>query len=196
MTDTMPIIYLDVDGVLNSLDPATNQDFDDWELHKVSPKGREYDMHFSPTMIERLFGMDAEVRWLTTWLGHIDLLEGLAGIPSGLKETVRSYSGVDWWKADALIRDQQKEADLCGTARPFVWIDDDLQSEIDRWCYKTRSIVETNAWEEYSEEVQSDLGIGECLWYVSPNLLSGLTISMLDDIEKNINGYNERLKND
>lgn len=120
-----PIIYLDVDGVLNacSLEPT---EWDDYQHVTALAAGNAWSICYSPTVVDFLVGvhdMDrAEIVWLTTWAeeANHDLFEKL-----GFWEPFRVAGAPDrhswtWWKLGIV------KAEWEAQRRPFIWIDDDL----------------------------------------------------------------------
>lgn len=127
----LPYVFCDVDGVLLPMtaDPAHTHagGHNDW---LPAPTFAVY----SPTMVDRLAGMNAELVWLTSWRNEAnrDLapLFGWAQLP-----TVARRPENVWWKLEALMAWRPD--------RPFVWIDDELDDrseEIEFLHYRLDSL--------------------------------------------------------
>lgn len=136
-----PVIYLDVDGVLNAIPFNVNKlrkaGWSDWQKSKVpSPiegDDRVFPFWTSKEMGAALLSLDCDIEWLTTWGDEADThVADLVGLPRGLPVTstidtyreARPSSGLFVvnsfnWKLEILIKDQQENP------RPFIWIDDD-----------------------------------------------------------------------
>ncbi len=132
-----PLLFLDVDGVLNALtdnpDPSI---WPDWQHTQVRNRINSFPICWSPSVVARLVGWHkeglAEIHWLTTWLGDANGELGTRlGLPqwpvvgSHLTEDPARSSGGDpfgWWKADLV-----DEILAHDPKRPFVWLDDDLR---------------------------------------------------------------------
>lgn len=118
-----PIWFLDIDGVINALDPRPGL-----LATTAETAGREWPIHYSPEVVDFInlchrSGV-VEVRWLTTWEqdAHRSLAPavGLDAFPAYNIPDEDSPS--DWWKADIVARVRAEEG------RPFIWTDDDLTS--------------------------------------------------------------------
>ena len=169
MTDPsdVPILLLDVDGVLN----AARLDLPEgWRRGTFN----EFVLSWDPTVTARLGELHesgrVEIQWLTTWTGNADkLLAEPMGLPRGLRVHPRpgvestsfagEWRGVSgWWKLAAAMDVAQEEP-----GRRIVWIDDDLA--------------------EQADDVVEWLGANPHVLVVAPNLFTGLTHEHLDDIE-------------
>ena len=133
---TPPVIFLDVDGVLNPMspDPAVSG-FDDWATIMVPVDTAHGDVQVD--LSQQQAGLlwttaqkhGAEIVWLTTW--KMDNLANTSiGSVFGWPE-LRVLQQVrpdwkTWWKSDSA------EAFLETEQRPFVWIDDDLDWSVHR----------------------------------------------------------------
>ena len=124
---SIPIWFLDVDGVVNALArPAPIG----YQITTANTMGRGWRIAYSREVIDFINRVNreglAEVRWLTTWEqdAHRELAPdvGLDAFPAYDIPDDDSPSG--WWKADVVARlDRRREA------RPFIWTDDDLETE-------------------------------------------------------------------
>lgn len=136
-----PVIYLDVDGVLNAIPFKINKlrkaGWSDWQKSNVpSPiKGddRVFPFWTSKEMGAALLSLNCDIEWLTTWGEEADThIADLVGLPKGLPVTstidtyrdTRPSSGLFVvnsfnWKLEGILTDQEKNP------RPFIWIDDD-----------------------------------------------------------------------
>ena len=166
-TDEVPILLLDVDGVLN----AARIDL---------PKGwrrgtfNGFVLSWNPTITERLRRLHdsgrVEIQWLTTWTTDADrLLADPMGLPRGLKTHTRAdaaptgflgrLGGMSgWWKLAVAREVAAAEPD-----RRIVWIDDDLAEQAG----------DTGEW----------LGANPHVLVVAPDLFTGLTHEQLDRVE-------------
>src|SRR5687768_8237068 len=166
-TGDVPILLLDVDGVLNA--PRV-------DLPKGWRRGsfNGFLLSWDPTVTARLRELHesgrVEIQWLTTWAENADqLLAEPMGLPRGLRVhgrqgvastgfagQLRGASG--WWKLAAA-----REVALAEPGRRIVWIDDDLAVQ--------------------AGDVSEWLGAHPHLLVVAPDLFVGLTHEHLDHIE-------------
>jgi hypothetical protein len=163
----LPILLLDVDGVLN----AARLDLPDgWQRGTFNG----FVLSWDPTVTARLRELHesgrVEIQWLTTWTTNADrLLAEPMGLPRGLKThapadmaptgflgPLGGRSG--WWKLVAAREVAEAEPD-----RRIVWIDDDLALQA----------AETGEW----------LAANSHVLVVAPDLFVGLTHQQLDEIE-------------
>lgn len=118
-----PYLFLDVDGVLSPF----ASDSDAWDDFTDTP-GAGFELPLSRSMAAALAGLDLESVWLTTWEHEANKVvapalgwDPLEVIESGtLKSSRRRWwklAALDWWMAGH-------------ASRPFVWIDDDIRSEL------------------------------------------------------------------
>ena len=165
--DDVPILLLDVDGVLNTAraDPPEG-----W----VQGTFNGYVLTWDPTITARLRELHesgrVEIQWLTTWTTDADrLLAEPMGLPRGLKVHARegaaptgflgAFDGRSgWWKLAAARGVAEAEPD-----RRIVWIDDDLAVQA----------ADTGEW----------LAARPHVLVVAPDLFVGLTHDQLDAIE-------------
>jgi len=166
-TSDVPILLLDVDGVLN----AARVDLPaGWARGTFNG----YVLTWDPTVTARLRVLHesarVEIQWLTTWTTDADrLLAEPMGLPRGLVTHARAdsaptgFSGVfggrsGWWKLAVARAVAESEPD-----RRIVWIDDDLAQQA----------AETGDW----------LAAHPHVLVVAPTLHTGLTHEQLDAIE-------------
>jgi HAD domain in Swiss Army Knife RNA repair proteins len=166
-TSDVPILLLDVDGVLN----AARRDLPEgWRRGTFNG----FVLSWDPTVTARLRELHeagrVEIQWLTTWLGDADrLLAEPMGLPRGLKThgrgdaaptgfvgVLRGVSG--WWKLAVARAVAEAEPD-----RRIVWIDDDLAAQA----------ADTGKW----------LAANPHVLVVAPDLYAGLTHAELDAVE-------------
>ena len=166
-TSDVPILLLDVDGVLNaaSLDlPA------DWARGTFNG----FVLQWDPTITARLRRLHesgrVEIQWLTTWTTDADrLLAEPMGLPRGLRTHARAdaaptgFAGrlrgsAGWWKLAVAREVAEAEPD-----RRIVWIDDDLALQA----------ADTGEW----------LAAHPHVLVVAPELRRGLTHEELDAVE-------------
>jgi hypothetical protein len=163
----VPILLLDVDGVLNAVCADLPEG---WERGIFNG----YVLSWDPTVTARLRRLHesgrVEIQWLTTWTTDADrLLAEPMGLPRGLKthdradaapvgflERLTGISG--WWKLAAAQEVAEAEPD-----RRIIWIDDDLAEQA----------AETGEW----------LAAHPHVLVVAPDLFAGLTHEQLDEIE-------------
>src|SRR3954447_2233066 len=166
-TTDVPILLLDVDGVLN----AARVDLPDgWKRGMFNG----YVLSWDPTVTKRLRELHesgrVEIQWLTTWTtAAARLLAEPMGLPRGLKTHARAGSAPTgflgrlggrsgWWELDLAREAAEAEPD-----RRIVWIDDDLAQQA----------AETGEW----------LAAHPHVLVVAPDLVAGLTHKQLDEIE-------------
>ena len=164
--DDVPILLLDVDGVLN----AVRSDLPDgWQRGRFNG----YVLSWDPTVVARLRAWHeagrVELQWLTTWTTMADaLLAEPMGLPRGLRTHDREmlptgYSGErrgisGWWKLAAARAVAEAEPD-----RRIVWIDDDLAEQA----------ADTREWLASNGQV----------FVIAPDYSAGLTHAELDRVE-------------
>jgi hypothetical protein len=163
----VPILLLDVDGVLNA--PRV-------ELPEGWQRGsfNGFLLSWDPAVTARLRALHeagrVEIQWLTTWAANADkLLAEPMGLPRGLKVHAREgaaptgFAGPldgrsGWWKLAAARAVAEAEPD-----RRIIWIDDDL----------ARPAADTHEW----------LAAHAHVLVIAPDLFTGLTQEQLDAIE-------------
>jgi hypothetical protein len=166
-TSDVPILLLDVDGVLNA--PLVDLP-EGWRRGTFNG----FMLSWDPTVTGRLRELHesgrVEIHWLTTWTTNADrLLAEPMGLPRGLKTHGRAdaaptgflgpLSGRSgWWKLAAAREVAEAEPD-----RRIVWIDDDLAEQA----------ADTGEW----------LAAHPHVLVVAPDLFAGLTHAQLDEIE-------------
>ena len=163
----VPILLLDVDGVLN----AARIDLPDGWRRGIF---NGFVLSWNPTITARLRALHesgrVEIQWLTTWAGNADLLLAEPmGLPRGLKTHAREGSAPTgflaqlggrsgWWKLPLAQHVAEAEPD-----RRIVWVDDDLAEQA----------AETGEW----------LAAHAHVLVIAPDLYAGLTHEQLDEIE-------------
>jgi hypothetical protein len=167
VTTDVPILLLDVDGVLN----AARMDLPEgWERGTFNG----FVLTWDPTVTARLRELHesgrVEIQWLTTWAWNADqLLAEPMGLPRGLKTHAEegatptgflgAFGGASgWWKLDLARKVAEAEPD-----RRIIWIDDDLAEQA----------ADTGDW----------LAANPHVLVVAPDLFAGLTHAQLDAIE-------------
>lgn len=156
----LPVIFLDVDGVVNACpwDRAHPKSFDDWR----SVRTGNFPILHSLQMGARLAALDAEIHWLTTW--EHDANKYIAPLfgwePHPVIEWVAYDKAKTWGKSVAA------EKFVAEHQRPFIWIDDDLKDAL------------------ASGEVEwvKDCTVSHLL--ISPNPGMGITPKQLDAMER------------
>jgi len=154
-----PLWLLDVDGVVNALDPGQHAwpDF-------TTFRARGFTIRYSPSLLARVAALHAqgrvEVRWLTTWWEtanqHLGEAFGLPELVVANTEQEFSARG-QWWKLPVAQRLRAE------TGRRLVWTDDDL-THVD-------------------DAVDWVRAQGDEVLAISPNTYVGLTPADLDTIE-------------
>lgn len=136
----LPILYLDVDGVLNP--DGKRQDgraWDDLKKHRIvipysDVQGGKYNVWLSPSMGAALAALPVELRYLTSWGKWAPVAIGPhIGLPSGMPvvgDYLRTFDDPKPpWKADAV------KAQVAVERRPFIWIDDeDITPDFSAWA--------------------------------------------------------------
>jgi hypothetical protein len=167
VTTDVPILLLDVDGVLN----AARLDLPEgWRRGTFNG----FVLSWDPTVTARLRELHesgrVEIQWLTTWTTDADrLLAEPMGLPRGLRTHARgdaaptgfagAFGGAaGWWKLAAAREVAAAEPD-----RRIVWVDDDLAEQA----------ADTGEW----------LAAHPHVLVVAPSLSVGLTHAQLDEIE-------------
>lgn len=116
-----PVIYLDMDGVLNALGNAVFKE-SDWGDFKNYPNIKPddipfgqlgYDLALSKNMVSEIASLPVEVLWLTTW--RHDAPKHVAPLVDAPEWEVLDYQAE---KGAAIAQDQAYDP------RPFIWIDD------------------------------------------------------------------------
>lgn len=164
-----PILFLDVDGVLNAVVGhkdqvnSTENCFDDFRPEHIGG----FVLHLSNQMAERLQKLDVEIIWSTTW-GHManQLISPVMGLPTNLRVTGeppldQGFHDESWWKFPLVQKIVEQEQ------RPFIWIDDDIP-----WCPEAT---------EWAKEM-NDGGIPNLM--IPPVMQYGLQKNLLDLIEQ------------
>ena len=158
----LPLVLLDVDGVLNALArPPDPRAWPDWQQGSAVADGRSWPIAWSPSVVDAVLGWreQADVQWLTTW-GHNanDGLRSLLGLPelpvAGTHRDAPARAGEPdeaplahasvapaapdeltgrWWKFDVV-----RSLVRADPGRRLVWVDDDLaaESEVARWVLR------------------------------------------------------------
>lgn len=146
-----PLLFLDVDGVLNALDPQACDWGDDWRTYVAHDDLRSYRMRFSRRMLDRIAALDVEIVWCTTWRNLANTeLSPLIGWPGDFP-VIGSFtdrrSHMDWKYAGV------REYLLDHPRRPFIWVDDDV-------CVQERVLNWASSWDGPSLLIAPDTGLG------------------------------------
>ena len=163
----VPILLLDVDGVVNALLPERPGR---WAQGIFNG----FVISWDPTITARLRALHengrAEIQWLTTWGDNADrLLAEPMGLPRGLRTRAGGLAAPTgfagrlggesgWWKLAAAREAAEEEP-----GRRIVWIDDDLAVQ--------------------AADLREWLAANPHVLVVAPNLFAGLTHAQLDAIE-------------
>ena len=167
MSALPPVLLLDVDGVLNAVQPDLPAG---WRRGTYNG----FVLSWDPTVTARLRKLHesgrVELQWLTTWTENADrLLAEPMGLPRGLRTHSRDdvlptgfvgeLRGIPgWWKLAAARAVADAEP-----GRRIVWIDDDLAEQA----------ADTSEW----------LAANGQVLVVAPDLVTGLTHAELDRVE-------------
>lgn len=131
MVTEKPILFLDVDGVLNVLTPDM-KDLKAREVLLQEPGGHPH--HLYPTKFTLPFMRWAwetfDVQWCTAWRLDGNLIAKWAGLPARPDATIcRSGKMMDW-KLEGVQNFLQGKNPLC------VWIEDGIGKEAESWVEK------------------------------------------------------------
>lgn len=146
-----PVIFLDIDGVINVIPPRKGNPenlphlkvWNEWKTVEILT----YPITYSPELIAHLnrISKKAEIVWLTTWREQaVKDFAPVVGLdvfrfidPKGSEYpwgSMSSFNGVipemRWWKLNGVL----EHMDAIGT--PFVWLDDDLRSQTKKYVKK------------------------------------------------------------
>lgn len=117
-----PILFLDIDGVLNALGGET--DWGDSFDVDLFPGQGPFRLTLSRRMGDALNSLGADIVWSTTWQEHAYMVGNLIGIQAPVLELDQG------WKRQAV------EDFLADDPRPFLWFEDNAGQhgmELDRF---------------------------------------------------------------
>lgn len=156
----VPVLYLDVDGVLNALDVSRSRWPDVRTVHeRPVPGGRAYRLHLSAAMGAALAALEVEIRWATTWAQAAGpCISPHIGLPLDLAVSCTPDDPASHFKGEAIRAEVEAER------RPFIWVDDEAIS---------------GTWKRWAAQVRDD-GVPNLL--VEPDTRSGLTPEDLERI--------------
>jgi hypothetical protein len=131
---TKTIIYIDVDGVINSFRKSFQGTgwSGQWKLETING----YKIHWYPELVDALNELaqreDVQVKWLTTWQDKAATdLSPVLGIEGQYWDVLYAEDQEDlfdlsngWWKLHAIIKDY-----VYHKPDKVVWIDDDFKYE-------------------------------------------------------------------
>lgn len=140
----MTTIYLDVDGVLNSLSKNPPKKMTGWEgdWNKVKvtiSDGNSYPILWAEELIQALNDLDSRedvtFKWLTTWQDDaVSSLSPVIGLGADWEvlhgDNVYHSFTEDWWKLKAIREDIDKTQ-----PERVVWIDDDITYDKKTWSF-------------------------------------------------------------
>ena len=122
----VPLLLLDVDGVLNALGRPP-RGWPEYRTTRAVADGTVWPIAWAPAVVERLNGLAregrAEVQWLTTWVDDApaDLAPRLGLDDFAVAGRHEDADGYAWWKEGV--------ARAVPDGRALVWLDDDLAVE-------------------------------------------------------------------
>lgn len=163
----LPLLLLDVDGVLNAFDSPVDASDQAWRHGFARAQGTLWPITFSPVVVAALRAWHeqgrVEVQWLTTW-GHAanDSLRELLGLPqlqvagtyddepsdgvaadddsslAGATPSAPYTLAGTWWKYD-VVRAVLRDQ----RGRRVVWVDDELtqDSEFTAWARRQPDLL-------------------------------------------------------
>lgn len=125
---TKPVLFLDVDGVLNVL----GKDADGLKKREVMLQAEKYPMHFYPTRFALTFMRWAwqvfDVQWCTAWRQDANLIAKWAGLPERPSILIMKSNKMMDWKLEGV------QNFLEGKGNPLcVWIEDGIGQEAETW---------------------------------------------------------------
>lgn len=116
-----PIIFLDVDGVLNPWISNRNAKIQGFKRFRIPVDGWTYTVFLNPLHGEWIKSMNTEIVWATTW-------EHEANISIGPKIGLKNLPVVEFSKH--LTRGTKTPTIIeYADGRPFVWLDDCITDE-------------------------------------------------------------------
>lgn len=128
-------IYVDIDGVLNSLSKGAPRQNTMWEGEWMREKIMGYWIHWSTELVKTINDLslreDVTCKWLTTWQeSAITEFAPIVNIghdwPFFTGETDNDHH--NWWKFPVIQKDvEETQPDK------FVWIDDDMSYVQEAW---------------------------------------------------------------
>lgn len=126
MTRPKPVLFLDVDGVLN----VFSNDEADILKRRIELSGDRWPHPFHPTKYTLPFMRWAwknfDVLWCTCWMEDANVIAKWAGLPERPCVATSKMGGSDFKLTGAkLFREKDK--------RPVLWIEDGLFKETDDW---------------------------------------------------------------
>jgi hypothetical protein len=117
-----PVLFLDVDGVLNAF---LCSPWADACATEVELDGSCYQIRTSRLLGEALLDLDADIHWLTTWKHDAnELISPLVGFPEDLPVVEWTYGANDWRSLDGkgwAVRQWVAEH----PGHPYIWVDDE-----------------------------------------------------------------------
>lgn len=130
------IVYIDVDGVINSLGIAPFKELSGWHGDWSEAPVEDLRILWSRELIEALNRLSALehviFKWVTTWEEDTRILPDLMGLNSQGWDVIKAFSKADhhsrangWWKFQAIQRDFVAEQPA-----KIVWIDDELVKDL------------------------------------------------------------------
>ena len=146
MTELLPLVLLDIDGVINALpnSDGTIDDYAGYEFDVLPFRQRPVRFLYRKTVIAALnaASLDVEVRFHSMWgdAAQLDLAPeiGLRDFtvsdpnPTGQGIPYDGFDSLYWWKV-RVIRD---EAAL-NPGRPMIWLDDNISADLHHYLKRS-----------------------------------------------------------
>lgn len=128
--DTRPLVFIDVDGPLNSYAAKSTRRPEGYTTHRLRPQGWEHaenplrvwlNPEHGPLLLAFAAEHDAELVWATTWMADANTMIGPEiGLPElPFIDYIAHPGTIKGWKFPATAK--------YAVGRPLVWFDDDFE---------------------------------------------------------------------
>lgn len=134
MSNQHIVLYQDVDGVLNVMQPHPTWHSRSQQQHIFTPNdGETYRVRWSPKQMDALRALDLSITWATTWTNNAPELLGPLWNYGENRRYLVPPEGYDMdpsihWKWAAIQVDQELRPS------PFVWLDDEHTDLTRKWA--------------------------------------------------------------